>query len=81
LGGTGLKILGLASKKISKNEIDNISIDNISGLNWEGMIGLWDPPRKEVRETMEIAREAGLDVKVVTGDYGKTAVKIMAISD
>ena len=74
----GLKVLGLASKKISKAEVDKISVGNISGLKWDGLAGLWDPPRKEVKETLLIAKKSGLRVKVVTGDYYKTAQKVMA---
>lgn len=74
----GLKVLGLASKKISKKEIEKISVSNISGLSWDGLLGLWDPPRKEAKETFSIAKRAGLKIKVVTGDYHKTAENVMA---
>lgn len=74
----GLKVLGLASKKISKEEVNKISVNNISGLQWNGLLGLWDPPRKEVKEMLSIAGKSGLKVKVVTGDYRKTAEKVMA---
>src|SRR3989339_1580492 len=74
----GLKVLGLASKKISKAEVDKISVGNISSLKWDGLVGLWDPPRKEVKETFLIAKKSGLQIKVVTGDYYKTAQKVMA---
>jgi Ca2+-transporting ATPase len=74
----GLKVLGLASKKISKEEVDKISVNNISGLEWNGLLGLWDPPRKEVKEMLLIAKKSGLKIKVVTGDYHRTAEKVMA---
>jgi len=74
----GLKVLGLASKMISKEEIDIISARNISGLQWNGLLGIWDPPRKEVKETLSIAKKSGLKIKVVTGDYYRTAEKVMA---
>ncbi len=73
----GLKILALANKKIAKNEIEEIKNGNITDFFWAGMVGLWDPPRKEVKETLKIARESGLKIKVVTGDYHRTAVRIM----
>lgn len=74
----GLKVLGLASKQISKKDIDKISVNNVSGLQWDGLIGLWDPPRKEVKETLQTALKSGLKIKVVTGDHRVTAEKIMA---
>lgn len=73
----GLKVLALAYKKISKNEIDGFKNKKISELEWGGSVGIWDPPRKEVKETLEIAKKSGLKIKVVTGDYYRTAVKIM----
>ncbi len=74
----GLKVLGLASKKISKKDIEKISAKEISGLAWNGMLGIWDPPRKEVKETLAIAQRSGLSLKVVTGDFYKTAEKVLA---
>jgi Ca2+-transporting ATPase len=73
----GLKVMALAHKKISKEEIEEIKNKKISGLEWGGLVGLWDPPRKDVKEALLAAKEAGLNIKVVTGDYYRTAVKIM----
>jgi len=73
----GLKVMALAHKKISKEEIKEIKNKKISGFEWAGMVGLWDPPRKDVKEALLAAKEAGLKIKVVTGDYYRTAVKIM----
>jgi len=74
----GLKVLALASKKISKTKLDKITKDSVAKLEWEGMVGLWDPPRKEVKESLLIAKKSGLKIKVVTGDYHKTTEKVMA---
>lgn len=73
----GLKVLALASKKVSKAKSGDITKDSIVKLEWEGMVGLWDPPRKEVKESLLIAKKAGLKIKVVTGDYHKTTEKVM----
>jgi Ca2+-transporting ATPase len=76
--GQGLKVLGLAFKRI---EADKVSIKKMPGLEWGGMIGLWDPPRKEAKDALLIAKKAGIKVKVVTGDYRGTAEKIMEFLD
>lgn len=73
----GLKVLAMASKKITKDELEEIKKGKTADFVWTGMVGLWDPPRKEVKETLKIARESGLKIKVVTGDYYRTAVKIV----
>lgn len=73
----GLKVMALAHKKISKEKIEEIKNNKISDLEWGGLVGFWDPPRKDVKEALSAAKEAGLKIKVVTGDYYRTAVKIM----
>ena len=45
----GLKVLGLAYKKISKGEIDEIREKKIHDFDWGGVIGLWDPPREDAQ--------------------------------
>lgn len=71
----GLKILGLAFQTVSETE--TINIKTLPRLEWGGLIGLWDPPRQEVKDALQIAKQAGIKVKVVTGDYRGTAEKIM----
>jgi Ca2+-transporting ATPase len=73
----GLKVLGLAFQKISLTDAKKLNIKNIPQLQWGGAVGFWDPPRKEAKEALSIARQAGIKVKVVTGDYRYTAEKIM----
>jgi len=73
----GLKVLALAYKKIPKTEIEKINGKKASEFEWGGIVGLWDPPREEVKEALLAARKSGLKIKVVTGDYYRTAVKIM----
>lgn len=41
-----------------------------------GVVGITDPPRPLVRETIEILRQSGVRVKMVTGDSQETAVAI-----
>jgi len=41
-------------------------------------VGLQDPPRKEVKESLAIAQKAGLKIKIITGDYQKTTEGIAA---
>lgn len=72
----GLKILAFASKKVPRQNWGNQK-DNLSNLEWGGIIGLSDPVRKEVKYALEVAKNGGLKIKVITGDYRRTAEKIM----
>lgn len=65
----GLKVLGLAIK-------ENGDLKEKKGFLWLGSVGIADPIRKEAKESILIAQRAGIKVKIVTGDYRKTAERI-----
>lgn len=73
----GLKVLAVAYKEIAEEESREIKNKNISGLKWGGTVGLWDPPRKEVKDVLKEAKKGRLKIKVITGDHLLTAEKIM----
>jgi Ca2+-transporting ATPase len=47
-----------------------------SGLTWVGMVGIKDPARPEVAESIKKCHEAGVRVIMITGDARDTAVAI-----
>ncbi|MCL4382792.1 MAG: HAD-IC family P-type ATPase [Patescibacteria group bacterium] len=65
----GLKIIGLAYK-----EKENLK--ETKDFSWPGLVGIEDPLREGVKEAIETARQAGIKIKIVTGDYQITAVRI-----
>lgn len=67
--GDGLRLLGLAYR------LDG-SIENYSDYTWLGLLGLEDPVREGVREAIQVAERAGIQIKMITGDYRRTAERI-----
>ena len=65
----GLRILGVAFKEEG-------NLKEKKDYSWLGLVGIRDPIRKEAKEAIEIAQRAGIKVKIITGDYRKTAESI-----
>ncbi len=65
----GLKILGVIQK-------DSGDLKEKKEFSWLGLIAVEDPIRKEAKEAIDTVRAAGIKVKIVTGDYRKTAERI-----
>lgn len=67
--GDGLRLLGLAYREDGK-------LEDHSGYTWLGLLGMEDPLREQVQESIQIAQKAGIQVKMITGDYRITAERI-----
>ena len=70
--GEGLRLLGLAYRP------DGMLGDH-SGYTWLGLLAMEDPIREGVRDAIAVARRAGIQVKMITGDYRRTAERIAAM--
>jgi len=70
----GLRVLGLAFKELGKSVAakDKLQESAETRLIFTGFIGMIDPPRKEVKNAIRQAQEAGITVKVITGDSAGT---------
>ena len=67
--GEGLRLLGLAYRPLGLLEDRN-------GYTWVGLLGMEDPIREGVHEAVEVAQHAGIQIKMITGDYRRTAERI-----
>jgi P-type Ca2+ transporter type 2C len=62
----GFSVLGVAFNEGYKEE----------NLIFVGLVALYDPPKKGVKETIKKLKYAGIDIRILTGDHKETAVYI-----
>lgn len=70
-----LRVLGFAMKTLSsvpEEDEDNLEFD----MTFIGAVGMIDPPRREVAESIRTCREAGIRTIMITGDHKVTAMAI-----
>jgi len=67
--GEGMRLLGLAYRQGGE-------LEQYSEYTWVGLLGMEDPVREGVVQAIQIAQHAGVQVKMITGDYRRTAEHI-----
>jgi len=67
--GEGLRLLGLAYRP-------SRDMEDHTGFIWTGLLGMEDPVRQGVHDAVQLAHRAGIRVKMITGDYPRTAERI-----
>ncbi|MCI0384356.1 HAD-IC family P-type ATPase [Streptomyces sp. CNQ085] len=70
LGGQGLRVLGAATATGRPQP------QQVAGLTLTAVAGIADPPRAQARDAVALAQEAGVTVKMITGDHADTAAAI-----
>lgn len=74
MADSALRIIGVAYKKITPLS-PGTTEDNLIFL---GLVGMIDPPRKEVKKAVTRCHMAGIKTIMITGDHKKTATAIGA---
>lgn len=69
---TGLRVLGFCYKDTDHFPKDNVEDEMV----YVGMLGIIDPPRKEVYGAIKACRRAGIRPVMITGDHKVTAKAI-----
>lgn len=70
-----LRVLGFAQRtlpELPEEDEENVEFD----LTFIGVVGMIDPPRKEVAESVHTCHEAGIRTVMITGDHKITALSI-----
>lgn len=76
LSSQGLRVVALAS--FAAPQTDTLEVEQLNSEHgiFIGLIGLYDPPRPEVKTALRAARDAGIHVVMATGDHPQTAYAI-----
>lgn len=76
LSSTGLRVLAAASREADSHP-DTLKINDLNhDIVFLGLVGIIDPPRPEAIRAISICRQAGIRVKMITGDHAGTALAI-----
>ncbi|CAH6722796.1 sodium transport ATPase 2 [[Candida] jaroonii] len=75
LSSEGLRVLAFATRGISEKEEYKRELVE-QNLTFQGLIGIYDPPRPETAGSVKACHKAGINVHMLTGDHPGTAKAI-----
>tara|TARA_B110000305_G_scaffold86264_1_gene97154 strand:- start:7284 stop:10172 length:2889 start_codon:yes stop_codon:yes gene_type:complete len=76
MASQAMRVLALCARKLDDDEdIHDVNVVE-SGFIFLGLVGIMDPPRAEVKDAIAICQQAGIRVKMITGDQQYTAEAI-----
>jgi Ca2+-transporting ATPase len=67
LASQAMRILGFAHKEMIKGD------ETETGFVWDGFVGIRDPLRDNIPQSVALCQNAGIRVRMVTGDNAETA--------
>jgi len=76
MAAKGQRVLALARKSMPAGTRELNHSDVAGGLQFLGLQAMIDPPRPEAIEALARCKEAGITVKMITGDHAITAAAI-----
>lgn len=74
LASQALRVLAVGYRPLPQDSKINSSIED--KLILVGLIAMMDPPRPEVKKSIETCRKAGITTVMITGDHKETAVAV-----
>jgi Ca2+-transporting ATPase len=76
LARRGMRVLAVAGKRVDASQAGLAVADVEGGFSLLGLQGMIDPPRQEAVAAVRECHEAGITVKMITGDHQTTAEAI-----
>jgi len=76
MGHAALRVLAVARLHRPSGTTSLARSDVAGGLTFLGLEGMIDPPRPEAIAAVRACRDAGVDVRMITGDHARTAEAI-----
>lgn len=74
LAQKGQRVLGFAYKEVEPQA--DLTHDMLTDLTFAGLAGIIDPPKESAIQAVEACQQAGISVKMITGDHKETAKAI-----
>ncbi|MFW6120124.1 MAG: cation-translocating P-type ATPase, partial [Petrotogales bacterium] len=72
----GYRVLGMGYKNVEENQFSESEGTEEEGFCFLGMVGLIDPARDDVKDSVRLAKSAGVRSIMITGDHPLTAFSI-----
>ncbi|MBC5786279.1 HAD-IC family P-type ATPase [Ramlibacter sp. USB13] len=72
----GERLLGFGAKELPAGRARLEFADLEQGVSCLGLVAFQDPPREEALQAIAECRDAGIEVKMITGDHAATATAI-----
>ena len=67
LSSQGFRVLGIAYKKV-KEEKTVYSLKDESDMVFLGFVAFMDPPKESAKESLDLFKKSGIELKILTGD-------------
>ncbi len=71
----GFRLIGFCKKPV-KSSFSVIELDKLTGFTFLGAAVIYDPPKDEVKRTIQETQDAHINVVMITGDSKKTGFSI-----
>lgn len=76
LARSALRVLGMAFRPLEEIPQHPTPEEDEKAMVFSGLVGMIDLPRVEAMDAIQTCKEAGIGVKMITGDYRETAAAV-----